>query len=59
MPKFSDAKTLTFSTMIKKTQLYKIIVGRNYKKLDFKWLVKLTFISFLLRNFKLNNPVSL
>jgi len=29
---FSGAKTLTFSTMIKKTQLYKIIVRRNYKK---------------------------
>jgi len=31
---FSDAKTLTFSTMIKKTQLYKIIGGRRYKKLE-------------------------
>jgi len=29
---FSDAKTLTFSTMIKKTQLYKIIDNKKYKK---------------------------
>jgi len=31
---FSGAKTLTFSTMIKKIRLYKIIVDRNYKKLE-------------------------
>jgi len=29
---FSEAKTLAFSTMIKNTQLYKIIDGRRYKK---------------------------
>jgi len=32
MATFSDAKTLTFSTMVKKAQLYNITDGRRYKK---------------------------